>query len=138
MATTDLTIGQPVIITTGLPYSMTWEENDDLEGREGILVHIDADEFERAEPVPYRVQLAEAGEPVSAQAVRLIEDPAYALRVSNEAAWRLAERADKVTGDFHDYSLATGGRLARIQEFADHGDMPDAVRAQLLELLGEE
>jgi hypothetical protein len=133
--TAALTVGQPVAILTGLPYSMTWEEIDDLEGKEGILVRVDTDEFE---PLPYGVQLVEGGEPVRVQEVRPIADPAHALHVATQATARLATRADAVAGAYYEYSLSAGGRLACVQEFAETGDVPDGVRAELRKLLAED
>lgn len=133
-----LTVGQPVVILTGLPYSMTWEEIDDLEDKEGVLAHVDTAEFERAEPVPYRVQLVDGGEPVCVQKIRPIVEPVHALAVATKAAEHLAARVNAVAGEYYEYSLSTGGRLASIQDFADAGEMPDAVRAELKKLLAED
>lgn len=133
-----LTVGQPVVILAGLPYSMTFSEIDTLEGQEGIIVAIDDDASEEEEPVPYQVQLTAGGEPVWAQAVRLVVDPARALDVAAEAARHLAERTAALAIEFQNYSLAVRGRLTAIQEFVDGGNMPDSVHAELKEILAQD
>jgi hypothetical protein len=125
-------VGQPVTITLGLPYGMAWEEANDLEGKHGILIHID-----RQEPAPYQVQLIDGGEPVPARRVETITDPVSGLHIATQATRHLAERHTKMTAEYQTDALAIVGRFEEIQEYATRGNMTDTVRAELNRILNQ-
>lgn len=135
MDRTSSTVGQPVVILTGLPYSMTWDDVDDLEDKEGVVVRIDKEQREGDEPLPYEVQLAEGGEPVWAQQVLPVADPARALDIARQVARHLAERSASLTVDLFGYRVAAHARIAEIEILLERDDLPGAVRADLQKLL---
>ena len=110
-------IGTPVVIVEGEPYEMTWEDEDETAGLEGVLTHVYGPEW----PARFTVTLAD-GRPVPASRVRVVDD-----------AYRAEQAAQKAVDD----RIALR-RLALLQEalvkLTEDPAMPEDVRDRLLQI----
>lgn len=73
-------IGTPVVIVEGEPYEMTWEDEDEVAGLEGVLTHVYGPEWKAR----FTVTLTD-GRPVPASRVRVIDDAYRAEQAAQKA-----------------------------------------------------